>query len=91
METGSRGYSVSATDAGPAVETSLGPDIATMSLQGVVPRHHWQASRSRGDWSLVSCVVAPGFTFDGFDLAPPDFDIPTLRSSSIRRRRGSAT
>jgi len=25
---------------------------------------------------LVSCTVSPGFRFEGFDLAPPGFDIP---------------
>ena len=69
--------SVAATDAGPARDTTLGPDLTAMSLQGVVPRDHWQTARSTGAWSLVSCVVAPGFTFDGFMLAPPGFDIPT--------------
>jgi hypothetical protein len=42
----------------------------------VVPAHHWQAARSTGDWTLVSCVVSPGFRFEGFTLAAPGFDIP---------------
>lgn len=32
----------------------------------VVPRGHWQAARSLGDYSLVGCSVAPGFLFDDF-------------------------
>jgi predicted cupin superfamily sugar epimerase/ribosomal protein S27AE len=28
----------------------------------------WQAARSRGEWSLVSCAVDPGFTFEDFEL-----------------------
>ncbi|HWA21431.1 MAG TPA: cupin domain-containing protein, partial [Caulobacterales bacterium] len=28
-------------------------------------------AESLGDWTLVSCVVAPGFDFAGFTLAPP--------------------
>jgi len=24
-----------------------------------------------GDWTLVGCTVAPGFDFNGFELAPP--------------------
>lgn len=40
----------------------------------VVPPHAWQRAQSLGDWTLVSCVVAPGFTFDGFELAPEGFD-----------------
>ncbi len=41
--------------------------------QAIVPAHHWQTARSLGDWTLVSCVVAPGFEFSGFELAPPGF------------------
>ncbi|MGA8991991.1 MAG: cupin domain-containing protein, partial [Rhodoplanes sp.] len=29
--------------------------------------------RSLGDWTLVGCTVAPGFLFDRFELAPPDW------------------
>jgi predicted cupin superfamily sugar epimerase len=34
----------------------------------VVPAGWWQAARSLGDWSLVSCAVGPGFSFDDFSL-----------------------
>lgn len=40
-----------------------------------MPAHHWQAAETTGDWTLVGCTVSPGFTFEGFDLAPPGFDI----------------
>jgi predicted cupin superfamily sugar epimerase len=33
-------------------------------------RRAWQAAESLGDWTLVGCTVAPGFSFDGFELAP---------------------
>jgi predicted cupin superfamily sugar epimerase len=50
----------------------LGPDVlAGEQPQAVVPPRVWQAAVSTGDWTLVSCVVAPGFQFDGFELAPP--------------------
>lgn len=50
----------------------LGPDIAGGERpQAVVPAHAWQAARSLGAWTLVSCIVAPGFQFEGFELAPP--------------------
>jgi predicted cupin superfamily sugar epimerase len=39
--------------------------------QAVVPAGAWQAAEPLGDWTLVSCIVAPGFEFDGFELAPP--------------------
>jgi len=40
------------------------------NFQALVPAHAWQAARSTGAWSLVSCVVAPAFAFSGFELAP---------------------
>jgi len=70
--------SLSASDAGPAVEHRLGPDLAAGEApQVIVPQHHWQAARSTGDWTLVGCTVSPGFRFEGFTLAEPGFDIPT--------------
>lgn len=45
--------------------------------QAIVPPHHWQSAFSLGDWTLVGCTVSPGFQFEGFELAPPDFDIPS--------------
>ncbi len=41
--------------------------------QVIVPARHWQTAESLGAWTLVSCVVAPGFQFEGFELAPPDW------------------
>ncbi|GIT92194.1 cupin [Jannaschia pagri] len=58
---------------GPATDVILGRDLV---YQAVVDPFHWQAARTTGPWSLVSCTVSPGFGFDGFDLAPPGFDIP---------------
>ena len=53
-------------------EFVLGPDWAAgQVLQAVVPPHAWQAAQSLGSWTLVSCVVAPAFRFEGFELAPP--------------------
>lgn len=73
--------SVAATDAGPAEEYRLGQDLAGGETpQVIVPTDHWQAARTTGAWTLVSCTVSPGFRFEGFDLAPPGFDIPTLRN-----------
>lgn len=64
-------------DAGPVRDLVLGPDLmADQAPQIIVPAHHWQAAATTGDWSLVSCTVSPGFTFEGFTLAPPGFDIP---------------
>lgn len=50
----------------------LGPDLrGGQRPQAVVPAGAWQAAESLGAWTLVSCVVAPGFRFEGFELAPP--------------------
>ncbi len=69
--------STSATDAGPAQDHILSPEIGiNTGPQAIVPTDHWQSAHTTGDWTLVSCTVSPGFTFDGFTLAPPGFDIP---------------
>jgi predicted cupin superfamily sugar epimerase len=41
------------------------------ALQGIVPAGAWQSAESLGPWTVVSCVVAPAFRFEGFELAPP--------------------
>ena len=46
---------------------------ATGLPQVTVPARAWQAAESLGDWTLVGCTVAPGFTFEGFELAPKDW------------------
>lgn len=60
---------------GPAVRHVLGIDIAAGEKpQLVVPQKAWQSARSLGAFTLVGCTVAPGFDFDRFELAPPDFE-----------------
>ncbi len=50
----------------------LGSDLdAGHYPQFVVPTGHWQTATSLGAWTLVGCTVAPGFSFTGFELAPP--------------------
>lgn len=57
----------------------LGPDLARgQNPQIVVPAGHWQTATSLGAWTLVSCTVSPAFTFEGFEMAPPDWR-PTPR------------
>ena len=68
---------IAADAAGPARSLRLGGDVLAGDVpQWIVPAHHWQAAASTGAYSLVSCTVSPGFRFEGFDLAPPGFDIP---------------
>jgi predicted cupin superfamily sugar epimerase len=53
---------------------TLGPDVlAGETVQAVIAAGQWQAAHAIHGWALVSCVVAPAFTFDGFELAPPDW------------------
>ena len=68
--------SMAASDAGPARDHLLTGDLRQGAPQLIVPENHWQAARSTGDWTLVSCTVSPGFRFEGFTLAAPGFDIP---------------
>ena len=52
----------------------LGADIhAGEAPQVTVPARAWQAAESLGEWTLVGCTVAPGFDFEKFELAPPDW------------------
>ena len=61
-----------ATDAG-TVSHRLGPDAP----QALVPANAWQAAEADTGWTLVSCVVTPGFAFAGFEMAPPGWEPPT--------------
>jgi len=55
-----------------ASSVRLGPDLrAGQRPQAVIPAGAWQTAESLGAWTLVSCVVAPGFEFSGFELAAP--------------------
>jgi len=49
---------------GPALDKGEHPQI-------VVPKNLWQSARPLGAYTLVGCTVAPGFTFDCFEMAPP--------------------
>jgi predicted cupin superfamily sugar epimerase len=59
--------------AGAAATITLGPDpLAGHAPQHLVPAGAWQLAEGPADgWSLVACLVAPGFEFAGFELAPP--------------------
>lgn len=45
--------------------------LAGEAPQALVPVGRWQAAHAAAGWTLVSCVVVPGFDFAGFELAPP--------------------
>jgi uncharacterized protein len=64
-----------------ALRTAEGAQVQTLRLgldlaageqpQGLVLPHRWQAAEADRGWCLVSCIVVPGFSFDGFEMAPP--------------------
>ena len=61
-----------AGDSDTPVWTRLGGDIlAGEAPQLTIPAGQWQAAHAAQGWALVSCIVAPGFDFAGFTLAPP--------------------
>lgn len=74
--------STSPTDTGPVMDILLGGNI----LVGETPQHliepdHWQSAYASTGWTLVSCIVSPGFEFEGFELAPAEW---SPRQSAIR-------
>lgn len=66
---------MAATTAGPAQNHLLTPDLTKGAPQLIVPHNHWQRAHSTGAYTLVSCTVSPGFTFEGFTL-DPTLEIP---------------
>jgi predicted cupin superfamily sugar epimerase len=65
--------SLAASDAGPVREVVLGGK----TMQHVVEVGEWQAAEplsGAAGYVLVSCVVAPGFDFAGFELAPEGWE-----------------
>lgn len=69
------GLSLAECDAGPVRRVVLGHDpLAGHAVQQAIAPHEWQAAEplpgGRHGYSLVSCIVTPGFEFSGFTLAP---------------------
>ncbi|KAJ6790418.1 hypothetical protein PWT90_07661 [Aphanocladium album] len=64
--------SLSYNDGKPVEKHVLGQEIFDgQSPQVVIMENQWQSARSHGDWTLVGTTVAPAFTTDGYELAPP--------------------
>jgi hypothetical protein len=60
------------SDDGPVQAARLGPDVLAGERPQVrIAAGDWQAATADGGWALVSCIVSPGFEFEGFTLAPP--------------------
>ncbi|MEM8745080.1 MAG: cupin domain-containing protein [Actinomycetota bacterium] len=67
--------SLAPSDAGPVDVHRLSGELdADGAAQVLVPAGSWQAARPVGEWGLVTCVVVPGFDFDGFELAAPGWE-----------------
>jgi len=63
--------------AGPARRETLGPIAEDVRALGIVPAGEWQAARTRGAYTLVACMVGPGFDFADFQMLadlPADAD-----------------
>ena len=72
-----------AGDAGPVEAIRLGMDPARDEVpQAVVPAGAWQSARALGGWALVGCIVVPGFTFEGFEMAPEGWSPGTADPSA---------
>ena len=57
----------------------LGGDVelgAGAVVQAIIPKGAWMTAHTLGAWTLVGCIVAPAFSFDGFELAAPDWEPP---------------
>ena len=53
-----------------AAHVVLGADLAAGERpQHVIAANVWQQAQSLGAWTLVGCTVAPGFQFEGFEMA----------------------
>lgn len=54
----------------PPVDHVLGTEVVEgQEPQVMVRAGAWQSARTLGAWTLVSCVVSPGFRFEGLELA----------------------
>ncbi|MBT3174108.1 MAG: cupin domain-containing protein [Lentimicrobiaceae bacterium] len=57
-------------DDGKITELNLGiSDLENIFPQAVVPANRWFAAKSKGEYTLVSCTVSPGFDFNDFEMA----------------------
>jgi predicted cupin superfamily sugar epimerase len=62
----------------------LGMDVARGEQpQVTIPRGCWQSASSLGTFTLVTCIVAPAFEFEDFEMAPPGW-APRRRPPAAR-------
>ena len=61
-----------AGDDGPVRAVRLGSNVLAGDAPQVrIAPGEWQSAAADRGWTLVSCIVSPGFEFTGFTLAPP--------------------
>ena len=66
---------VAPDDGTPPTRQLLGREVIEgQQPQVLVPADAWQSARTQGAWTLVSCVVSPGFRFEGFELVPDGWE-----------------
>ena len=65
-----------------AERRTLGPLVGDQVPLVCVPAGAWQSARQLGAYALLSCTVAPGFSFADFTLLAND---PAARARVLRR------
>ena len=57
----------------------LGSDAgAGQRLQAAAPTGAWQAARTLGDWTLLSCTIGAELDFSAFEVAPEEANTPAV-------------
>jgi predicted cupin superfamily sugar epimerase len=73
---------------GKAGKHVLGIDLKKgQQPQIVVPARAWQSARTQGAYTLVSCTVAPGFEFAGFEISAADRSSAKATAPAGAKRR----
>jgi len=66
----------------------LGAPGDRVEAAAVVPAGEWQAARTTGAYTLVTCAVGPGFDFADFRMMSDDAAVAAARcGGGFRRRR----
>ena len=52
----------------------LGKDFKKgQTIQAIIPKGVWQSAKPIKNWVLVTCIVTPAFSFEGFELASKEW------------------
>ncbi len=67
--------SIATHESAPPTRHVLGTEVIDgEEPQVLVSAGTWQSAKTLGAWTLVSCVVSPGFRFEGLEMAPADWE-----------------